>query len=433
MSSAEPDIGEGQNALLSAITVAALELTEATGAALALKTDSNVVCLARAGENAPPLGTVLSAGCGISGECLRTGISQHCTDVATDPRVDAEASERLGVRSLLVVPLQDANGVLGILEVFSSRPGAFDESHINLLSQLGAIAFSGHKSELGSGSAAPGEESLGESAIATAFTTSSEPTPAPQEQIPNASPNRSVRLAAFAAALLALIASLGWGMARLLRGSSQEPAKKATVELPTGRIPNPAGAVGLQSFSPPSGNSKRQYDTAAEDVVVRASKVHPLRHDAPPQVLTNDPTTQLSIKEDRTTPVAIDTADVSRALAELQNNRTQVSSLIVTPSVQMPVNALPVSKGITGGSLVHSVPPTYPDTARRQKIQGDVVFEGVVDADGTVRDLSLVSGDPLLASAAKQAITQWRYSPYLLNGKAISMRTSITIRFKLPQ
>jgi len=82
---------------------------------------------------------------------------------------------------------------------------------------------------------------------------------------------------------------------------------------------------------------------------------------------------------------------------------------------------------------VRSVAPTYPETAKRQKIQGDVVLQAVVEVDGTVRDLTLVSGDPVLAGAARQAITQWRYSPYLLNGKPVSMRTSITIRFTLPQ
>jgi protein TonB len=129
----------------------------------------------------------------------------------------------------------------------------------------------------------------------------------------------------------------------------------------------------------------------------------------------------------------VNPGDVSKALAELQKTPAPVASSIVTPSVQMPVNNLPVSQGITGGTLLHSVQPTYPDSARRQKIQGEVVLEAVVDTDGAVRDLTLVNGDPILASAAKQAVAHWRYAPYLLNGKPVSMRTNIRIRFTLLQ
>jgi len=431
MISGGSNASEGQNPLLSAITVAALELTEATGAALALKTEEGVVCLARAGETAPPLGTVLGTNSGISGECFRTGLAQHCPDVAVDSRVDAEASERLGVRSLAVVPLLEANSVVGILEVFSDHAGAFEESHITLLSQLAAIAFSTRKPA--SGAIVAVADDVPETSAEAVIPIPSIAERVLQEPAPETKPSRSVKLAVLAVALLALVVSFGWVAVRTLRGpASQRPANKTTAEAQVPNTSNPAGAVVPPSYTPAPGFSKQQFNATANSVVVRASNTHPLRQETTRQSIKSDDASRGPLKESPAA-VAVDKNEVSKAFAELEKNSAQVSSSIVTPSVQMPVNTLPVSQGVTGGSLVRSVAPTYPETAKRQKIQGDVVLQAVVEVDGTVRDLTLVSGDPVLAGAARQAVTQWRYSPYLLNGKPVSMRTSITIRFTLPQ
>jgi TonB family protein len=433
MTSARSNTPESQSPLFSAITVAALELTEATGAALALKTDGGAICLARAGEMAPPLGTVLGTDSGISGECFRTGIAQHCTDATTDPRVDAEASERLGVRSLAVVPLLDTNGVLGILEVFSDHASAFGESHVALLSQLAAIAFSERKPEVGTVHSGPDDHGVAETPTEAALTTQTIPGPVLQDQVRETTPNRSVKLAGFAIAVLTLVVSLGWVGTKVFRSpAAQGSTNTAAVQLQAPSKPTPAGAVLSPSLPPASGNSKRQINPAAGDVVVRASDVHPLDQ-ASPQVLAHDLMASPPSPEKNSAATEPPTTEISSAIAELQKNPGRVVSSIVAPSVQMPANTLPISQGITGGTLIRSIPPTYPDTARRQKIQGDVVLEAVVDVDGRVRDLRFVSGDRILAGAAQQAVSHWRYTPFLLNGKPVSMRTNITIQFKLPR
>jgi TonB family protein len=424
--------GEGQNPLLSAITVAALELTEATGAALALKTDEGVVCLARAGETAPPLGTVLGTDSGISGECFRSGVAQCCRDAFADPRVDAEASERLGVRSLAVVPLSDTAGVLGILEVFSDRAEAFGESHIALLGQLGLIAFSRRRSE-----PEPALPVFVEQEAAEDFSASASFPPVStsvfQERELETKPNPRVRIAAFAAALLVFVLSLGWVANRILRKpTSSVASQKTAADLQSPASSSAATVVTPNPIAGPD-SSKLQTNPAAAEVVVRASNVQPLRKQSAGQVSAHDSAAEPPAKPESVASEAVDTTEISKALAEIQKNPAQVPSTIVAPAAQMPANTLPVSQGISGGTLVHSVPPIYPDSARRQKIEGEVVLEGVVDVNGTLHDLSLVRGDPVLAGAAKQAVTQWRYAPYLLNGKPISMRTSITIRFTLPR
>jgi periplasmic protein TonB len=83
------------------------------------------------------------------------------------------------------------------------------------------------------------------------------------------------------------------------------------------------------------------------------------------------------------------------------------------------------------GSLTHRVDPPYPPMAKAARIQGPVQLEAVIARDGTIKNLRLLSGHPLLVSAALAAVSQWRYRPYILNGEAIEVETRITVNFIL--
>ena len=110
--------------------------TGATGAAIALARSGEMVCRATTGADAPDLGVRVETRSGLSGACLQTGKIQQCGDTETDPRVNAEACRRLGVKSMLVLPLGYGKEPFGILEVFSSRPNAFSEQDVNALQVL---------------------------------------------------------------------------------------------------------------------------------------------------------------------------------------------------------------------------------------------------------------------------------------------------------
>jgi periplasmic protein TonB len=99
----------------------------------------------------------------------------------------------------------------------------------------------------------------------------------------------------------------------------------------------------------------------------------------------------------------------------------------------LPQLGVPISQGITGGVLMHKVQPVYPPEARRMHVQGSVVIDATVTPQGQVDELKLVSGDPLLAQAAMDAVRRWRYTPYSLNGQPIAKETRITISFIAPQ
>lgn len=83
------------------------------------------------------------------------------------------------------------------------------------------------------------------------------------------------------------------------------------------------------------------------------------------------------------------------------------------------------------GSLIRRVDPVYPQAAKSARIQGAVVLSAIIGKEGTIEHLRLVSGHPLLVTAAVSAVSQWRYKPYILNGEVIEVETQITVNFRL--
>jgi len=84
-------------------------------------------------------------------------------------------------------------------------------------------------------------------------------------------------------------------------------------------------------------------------------------------------------------------------------------------------------------NLVQKVQPIYPPEAKANRIQGSVRFTVVIGKDGRVQNLTLVSGDPVLAQAAKDAVQQWVYKPTLLNGDPVEVMTQVDVNFTLSQ
>jgi protein TonB len=105
------------------------------------------------------------------------------------------------------------------------------------------------------------------------------------------------------------------------------------------------------------------------------------------------------------------------------------------PPAMVPTEAsakrLEVSSGVQEGLLMHRVAPLYPRAAVLARIQGEVVLTAVISAEGRVEELQVQSGHPLLIAAALEAVKQWRYRPYLLNGKPTEVGARITVAFHL--
>ncbi len=124
---------------ISIIAEKAQALTGATGAAIALRRGTEIVCRARTGRTAPDIGVRLQTDSGLSAECVRRGEVMLCNDAESNPRVDWATCRRMGVRSILVAPLQHFRRTLGVFEVLSSTPHAFDNNDVATMQFLSGM------------------------------------------------------------------------------------------------------------------------------------------------------------------------------------------------------------------------------------------------------------------------------------------------------
>jgi protein TonB len=106
------------------------------------------------------------------------------------------------------------------------------------------------------------------------------------------------------------------------------------------------------------------------------------------------------------------------------------STPTVAPHIATP-QRVRVSSGVSSGLLIRKVNPTYPPLARQARIQGTVVLQAQISKDGSIENLTLVSGHPMLAPAAIEAVKQWKYKPYLLNGEPVEVDTQVQVNFTL--
>jgi periplasmic protein TonB len=106
------------------------------------------------------------------------------------------------------------------------------------------------------------------------------------------------------------------------------------------------------------------------------------------------------------------------------------STPIAVPKVATP-QRVRVSQGVTQGLLIRKVQPTYPPLARQARIQGSVLLQAEISKDGSIQNLRLISGHPMLAPSAIEAVKQWKYRPYILNGEPVEVETQITVNFTL--
>ena len=107
------------------------------------------------------------------------------------------------------------------------------------------------------------------------------------------------------------------------------------------------------------------------------------------------------------------------------------ASLTPPPDARVVPHVVNISGNIAEGMLLYRVAPEYPLAAHRAHIAGTVALQGVISKDGKIRDLKALSGPEGLQGAAMQAVWQWRYKPYLLNGQPVEVKTTINVIFSL--
>jgi protein TonB len=102
-----------------------------------------------------------------------------------------------------------------------------------------------------------------------------------------------------------------------------------------------------------------------------------------------------------------------------------------TPPKVAPPQKARVSGGVMQGNLINRVNPQYPAIARQARISGQVILQAVISKSGAIENLKVVSGHPMLINSAMDAVRQWRYKPYLLNGEPVEVETTVTVNFTM--
>jgi len=113
---------------------------------------------------------------------------------------------------------------------------------------------------------------------------------------------------------------------------------------------------------------------------------------------------------------------------------SQTSSLAAAPKLSLPApRRVRISQGVTRGMLLQKIEPKYPHLAVQARIQGQVVLTAIISREGDIKQLQVVSGHPILVPAALEAVQQWHYRPFLLNGEPVEVETTVTVTFQLMQ
>jgi TonB family protein len=119
------------------------------------------------------------------------------------------------------------------------------------------------------------------------------------------------------------------------------------------------------------------------------------------------------------------------ASAILSTQTVAPAHAIIATGAQQPNGPVRISNGVMAGQIVSRVNPVYPQEAKEKGIQGAVVLHAIIGTDGTVQELTVISGPPELQASAIEAVKQWVYKPYLLNGDPKEVETTITVNFAL--
>jgi protein TonB len=423
--------------VLGAIAESAQALTGATSAALAMRQDGLVICRARSGDISPQVGSRLSVDSGISGECLRTGKVLRCDDTEKDLRADPEVCRRLGLRSIAVVPLRGRRGTMGVLEAFSTRPFAFAEEHMKYLIRLAELAENARLRESGViESAEDLRPSLPQPkkrasvvALTAGILASAKDAVVPQVRVWLNSRKMRLTLAALTVGLLFVLGFTSWNSRR--GSTSSETAKESpdSTESAATTMPAPAAASTDLVWKPsPVHVAPAQPGDKSGIQIAAKREVERLKPPPPPTNSQTSENTDVPLPSAPSgDPSAPGEAPVMGALAPGKS-----APALTSAPVAMPAFGLPVSQGLSGGVLEHKVQPVYPLQALPMRLSGNVILQATIGEKGKVDDVKVVSGPPLLTAAAIDAVRQWRYTPFLLDGKPVKMQKQITISFQAP-
>jgi TonB family protein len=537
---------------LNVIVERVIELTSATGAAVALGSPENLVCMA-SGGGAPEVGTQIPPGAGLTGECVRRRKMVHCQNAQNDPRVGPD----LNLGSAVVIPLMVNGDLRGVLEAFSVKPYAFNLRSLDSLEKLAdAVVFLnyGIVTQRRLASVTPLSDAKSATGTMRAFNPSPTDTATrPAMTMPTQTQSASAMAPSASASQtftrpVASPASSSQTFARPVVPIKPEPPKVEPIAAPiksapvTAPSPTPAqrpaphrvivDPLAMEDVEepvvvrrPPVRATERHAEkievesgkgrlvlvaaillvvaavpiyfwqqrqskanaaqattaTAPETTAATTSQPEAMETPAPTPVAATTTQAQILQTNAVTQSGSVSTPAVSKTMTiqavepekkaahkeavstveqpepmmiasgrSVRGHKTDegddtaaAPQLSVPAQIEVPL-ALPgtssvpkltaeVAKVRSGGVIIRQISPIYPSNARAMGLQGQVELQIRVNKDGSVDNIKRVSGNPILANAAMDAVRRWRYEPYKIDGQPIEMDTNIKLNFNLPR
>ena len=450
---------------LHEILEAALRNTPATGAMIALASGDKMVCRATCGEKVPETGSFLNTRSGLSGLCVRTRELQRCDDTHTDTRVNAEACQALDVRSIVVLPVLEGTRLWGIIEIFSSLRGAFNEHDLLELRALARDVTYTVREAVEGGNMTPASDVVPALSHAQREKTERENE---QERINDdktndektnkeaheilksglqdpASHRRDYSTGALTVAVVALAVLLGWMVGRVGWKMSFDRAQS---QIST----TPEEAQTVPQTRPRTSSTATTPSTEPEKMATNVAAVTPpapkpaaaARTDAnigkPETKAVTKIVTKVGAKLEAGEPDGLVVYEQGKVVFRMPAGANSPAPAADSGPVQNAAQregdetaeASSDSPSPSGNYLLERVEPRYPEEAKEQRIEGPVVLNALVGTDGAVRELKVVSGEPLLAKAATEAVSHWRFQPHSMNDRPVEFETQITVNFALP-
>jgi periplasmic protein TonB len=431
--------------VLQEIVLRASLLIKASGAIIALKRGDGMVCRASTGPNAPPPGVRLSSPFDLSPDSSTE--PEVCDDTQADSHFDSIALGRLGIRSFVIVPLLKKGELAGLIEVFSSRARAFGDREIETLRVLSeeilvnvdsASEQLGFLPTAGSGSAEDDDNSRFDLLVepptvevsrVAAAEAKAEVEDQDQDENEDQDEDQGEDEPSVNRALADPEPLFSAQDAESLVDAHDEP---------------------LQSFQPLPLPLIKEPPAAREDADAAIAGFRILPQEAETKHFGVPDFRSPLVVAPLTALLLVLGWMLARAIWPAGGRSQAPAQVIATPASvpaqtapqtnpappaqarqSFPRPAVPSDPSPDKVQLIRRVEPQYPEAAKKRNIQGEVALEVGVDTNGSVDDLAVISGDPVLTPAAINAVSQWRFKPFLQDGQAIPFHIQIKVHFVL--
>ena len=420
--------------VLNEVVVRAAEATRAAAGALALMRDGQMVCRAATGQLAPDLGIPLNVRDGLSGACLETRQPQLSVDTEFDPRVDPAVSRHLGIRSIIIVPVFESSEkdaqFAGVLEVFSLSPAAFSHTDQLLLEGFAAECARIRQAAIEISQRKPAAPALAPDLIL--------PEPGVVEASATIPPHAArPRYEAWTLALggLAIFAIVAVSFLIGTRVGWLRYPPHAQVAAPISAETGPSGKANSSSGKTSLGKPPERASGKTSAQPARQPRSTPAAAPASDELVVYEK--GKVIFRMKPAPAKADSAKPSQpkpnplSSDSIQPERNAIVKASSTTKLAPPASVW-LSSAQAEKLLRSRTEPLYPPEALAAHRAGNVVLEVQVAEDGSVSSVRTLSGDPVLASAAADAVRNWQYRPYRRRDHPSPFQTDVTLTFNLP-